>query len=371
MLKHTTTQHSQVEALTAKKGRKDFRSQNRTLRRRPSRSQTGGLHHDRGGRQDKKYLKLKHVVEKEAEKMARCCLCRACELAGSLNSTLVNVQEHRADVEDGKCRAQRNNPTLPGKCTFRNGRGQICWKECKTCHNVTRTTGQNKRTTDWEVNFDVMENKQYAGVLLGCYPPERQLLQCVDVGYEFTEYSSGSTGMAKAFNMFLAPLVREAGTLYEDEDFADVGIDNLIVGEHGRLLIHPGAQSVLFISLVTNPVYQSILEARDRNPAIYQRPVEDTERSDPVDGDSPSHDDPGPSGTQPTADAHANGAGTDPSNSTDQAHKQDMIIIANDPVYRNALYGSTAMNVGKVYPRHVDRNSSLYTIRSTEWNGST
>ncbi|WPT15174.1 ATP-dependent DNA helicase PIF6, partial [Picochlorum sp. SENEW3] len=41
------------------------------------------------------------------------------------------------------------------------------------------------------------------------------------------------------------------------------------------------------------------------------------------------------------------------------AHEQDMVIIANDPVYRNALYGSTAMNVGKVYPRHVNRNSSL------------
>jgi hypothetical protein len=149
-----------------------------------------------------------------------------------------------------------------------------------------------------------MENKQYAGVLLGCHPRERQLLQCVDVGYEFTEYSSGSTGMAKAFNMFLAPLVREAGTRYEDEDFADVGVDNLIVGEHGRLLIHPGAQSVLFTNLVTNPVYrklrsmaevpdlllnrylapgivESILKvARNRNPAIYQRPVEETERSD-------------------------------------------------------------------------------------------
>lgn len=92
----------------------------------------------------------------------------------------------------------------------------MCWKQCKTSHNVTKTTGRNKRTTDW-VNSDVRENRQYAGVLLGCHPPERQLMQCVDVGYEFAEYSSGSIGMAKAFNMLLAPLIR-TGTVYEDED---------------------------------------------------------------------------------------------------------------------------------------------------------
>eukprot|EP00889_Picochlorum_renovo_P008268 jgi/Picre1/35298/NNA_002760.t1 len=65
------------------------------------------------------------LCSKTFTEMARYCLCGACELGGSLNPTFVNVQEHRADVEGGKCRAQRNNPTLPGKYTFRNGRGQI------------------------------------------------------------------------------------------------------------------------------------------------------------------------------------------------------------------------------------------------------
>ncbi|WPT11402.1 hypothetical protein PSENEW3n2_00000840 [Picochlorum sp. SENEW3] len=36
-----------------------------------------------------------------------------------------------------------------------------------------------------------------------------------------------------------------------------------------------------------------------------------------------------------------------------------MVIIANNPVYKNALYGSTPMNVGKVYPRHIDRHSDV------------
>lgn len=232
------------------------------------------------------------LCAKTFDEMVRCCLCGACELGGTCEPTFEDYMLNENVLVDGKCPAEANNPDLYGTFEFQNQRGGRYWKMCKFC--ASNVEASMERT----VNFN-LANGQYLGWLYSCQSHERQWLQCVDIGYEFTEHGSGKTSRSKGYSMFLAPIVKSTAGAYNcnSDEMEMIGVHqaSLIANQHAKTRIQPTTQKLLFYNIGNNPIYrtfkaisevpdilgnryisadvvQNILaKSRERNPLCYRK----------------------------------------------------------------------------------------------------
>ena len=392
--------------------------------------------------------------------MIRCCVCGVCELGGRLNSSSfvwVNVKNVflravddfdsvgndefllyilKQHVAKNDCQflnyvktelvskrnitglrqlveeylakndvdyfAAQKNPILVGQCCSRMRAGQQQWRVCKSC-NSDPSLGAC-RAPDFSV-----KDGQYIKWLLSCRAEERQLLQCVDVGYQFTNKGSGFTGRAESFHMFMAPIVRAEGGVYSvDREDIEYNCDNL--SGYGQQVqgnqVSNVVKNVAIYNIGTHKIYQHlrcmmevpdfvnnsylsqkivsrILDAsKSRDPLnnlpesqttkcmsqLLLQPGQQKEKQEQMTASLPqdpsSSDEPGPSNPVPRQRnvdeflQHEPSA-TDDMTTGNQGCSQDMVIVPVDPPYGRCLKDSTLMGVGHVHVRDKEKRSLL------------
>ncbi|KAI8114361.1 hypothetical protein M9434_002486 [Picochlorum sp. BPE23] len=314
--------------------------------------------------------------------MIRCCICGVCELGSVRKSTFEYIVAHPELMVGGDVPSRAHNPGLPGKYVTTTDGVTEMWKVCKDCKK------NPQEGFDFCVDFG-LQSGEYLEWIMASDIEERQALQCVDVGYQISKArptDTGYTGQAHGFAMFMAPIIRAVGSVYQKTDNSEPiqSCDTLLYTPWMKNRLKESSQKLLIYNLSTNRIYhnlrcmaeipdfngnsflshdivQEILElARNKDPLITrvdnqhaEASLEDSKAS--VGEGQKDKNEEGATQTDmcrtidkdPVEDLEEEAV----DNTADEAPRQNMIVLPVDPPYKSVLTNDTLLSVGHVYPR--------------------
>ncbi|WPT10825.1 ATP-dependent DNA helicase pif1 [Picochlorum sp. SENEW3] len=314
--------------------------------------------------------------------MIRCCICGVCELGSVRKSTFEYIVAHPELMVGGDVPSRAHNPGLPGKYVTTTDGVTEMWKVCKDCKK------DPQEGFDFCVDFG-LQSGEYLEWIMASDIEERQALQCVDVGYQISKArptDTGYTGQAHGFAMFMAPIIRAVGSVYQKTDDSEPiqSCDTLLYTPWMKNRLKKSSQKLLIYNLSTNRIYhnlrcmaeipdfngnsflshdivQEILElARNKDPLITrvdnqhaEAALEDSEAL--VGEGQKDKNEEGVTQTDmcrtkdkdPVEDLEEEAV----DNTADDAPRQNMIVLPVDPPYKSVLTNDTLLSVGHVYPR--------------------
>jgi hypothetical protein len=196
------------------------------------------------------------LCEKTFTEMIRCCICGVCELGCVVNSTFKFIKATPDVLTNDDLPSRVCDPGLPGKYVTEEKKGEQMMKLCSHC----------AKDPELGMKYCVNYNKQsgiYMEWLLASDIHERQAMQCVDVGYQISKkntWDTGYTGLAHGFAMFMAPIIRAVGSVYEKKDESEVlqNCDHMLYNSLVKHRFKQSSQLLLIYNLSTNKVYKHL-----------------------------------------------------------------------------------------------------------------